>query len=206
MLSVCVRCEKQELDKIVARKTKRDVDVWKDEVVELFIDPLNSGLDLHFHIAINANGVTQDAKEKDVLSWDPELQVRCGREPGKAWIMEVRIPFRELGIRVGEVNKVWSANIIRSARRHDKPKYWEETSWAPTGLWKSHVPSMFGYLLMAAGTRDNTNAPGLQRTRQVLRLCVQYLPDHRKKHLLCERLGDDVLHLLVRYTGNDGCV
>ncbi len=45
--------------------------IWQhhfDEVVELFLDPINTRLPKYFHIVINSNGVSYDAQNKTDIS------------------------------------------------------------------------------------------------------------------------------------------
>jgi hypothetical protein len=156
-LYLAFRCEKADPDRVVCRKTKHDDDVWQDECIELFIDPKNTREKKYFHIIINSAGVTQDAHVNDT-SWDPELTVKCGKEKGKAWIAEVKIPFKALGSKDEKIGHVWSINFNRSARSSDNPQACEDTAWSPTYGDSSHVPEMFGYMWLdtLSTGRDDT--------------------------------------------------
>ena len=118
-----------------------------DEAIEIFIDPLNTRWELYYHIMINSLCTTQDSRNKADISWDPNLQVKCGKEKGKAWIMEVKIPFKEIGVDPKTMKKIWSFNITRTAYDVDNTDSIEELAWSPVGDDYVHVPELFGYLV-----------------------------------------------------------
>ncbi|MCY3023508.1 MAG: PQQ-binding-like beta-propeller repeat protein [Planctomycetota bacterium] len=154
-LYLAFRCEKADPDKVICTKTRRDDDVWQDECVEFFIDPQNTREKKYFHIIVNPAGITQEARVSDT-SWNPELTVKCGKEKGKAWIAEVKIPFKELELKGGKPSHVWSLNLNRSARNPTDAQAVEDTAWSRTYSNSSHVPEMFGYMWLDAleGGRD----------------------------------------------------
>lgn len=154
-LYLAVRAEKETLEHLVAKHTKRDGDVWQDEALELFIDPSNSLHDRYFHVAINAKGTMRDARERDDLTWNGDWEIATGREENRAWILEARIPYASIGMAQGKLNKVWSFNLTRSTRNPQKKGSDEDTAWSPTGTDSSHTPEMFGRLWLDAGNLEN---------------------------------------------------
>jgi hypothetical protein len=154
-LYVAVRCEKPDPGKLVAKQKERDGSLWRDECVDITIDPANTRKEKYFHITVNPLAVTYDARDRDDTSWNPRLEVKCGREAGKAWIVEVKIPFSELGVKAGAINRIWSFNVARTARDPARRGWTEESAWSPTGVESTHVPEMFGYLWMEIGTELN---------------------------------------------------
>jgi hypothetical protein len=154
-LYIAVRCGTPEPDKVVANRTTHDEDVWMDEAIDIYIDPKNSRTFNYFHIIVNAKGVTRDARYQTDLSWEPKLIVKCGKVPKKAWVMEMAIPLKDLGVDPKKVRKIWSFNITRIARDATGGGGPEDTAWSPTLSSSSHVPGRFGYLWMGvAGTPD----------------------------------------------------
>jgi hypothetical protein len=154
-LYFAVHCKTENPDRLVCQTTERDKGVWKDEAVEIFLDPRNvRKLKNYYHIMVNPAGVTQDAKKQKDNSWNPDLDVKCTKDKS-SWTMELAIPFTELGIEPGRMNKVWALNLTRSARDPDDPWMAEETGWSPTKSRTSHMPSMFGYMWLDAGHRAN---------------------------------------------------
>jgi len=156
-LYLAVRCEKPDPDRVVCKKTKRDDGVWQDECVEIFLDPKNTRKAPYFHIVVNPAGVTEESYGGK-KSWNPEMEVKCGKESGKAWIAEVRIPLRQLNLKPGSIGHVWSINLNRSARDPNDPQSCEDTAWSPTGGSSSHVPEMFGHMWLDAFRGDHGEA------------------------------------------------
>ncbi|MCX7805896.1 MAG: hypothetical protein N3A38_12000 [Planctomycetota bacterium] len=150
-LYVAVRAETKNPDRIVATKRQRDDDVWQDETVEIFLDPENTRESRYFHIIANAAGTLQDSRDKDDSSWNPKIEVKCGKEPGKAWVAEMKIPFSELGVKPGKLNKIWGFNLTRTARDPEDPATVEDTAWSPTESRSPHVPEKFGYMFLERG-------------------------------------------------------
>ena len=153
-LYLAFRCEKADTEHMVVNKTQHDDDVWQDECIEMFLDPLNTREKKYFHLIVNPAGVTQDARVSD-LSWNPAWTAKCGKEQGKAWIAEVKIPFKEFGLPAGQIGHVWSVNFNRSAR-DAATQACEDIAWSPTYCASSHVPECYGYLWLdaLAGGRD----------------------------------------------------
>lgn len=149
-LYIAIRCESPDPEKVIGGSKTRDKVHWTDEAVEIFIDPRGTRWELYYHIIVNTLGTTRDAREQFDISWDPKLTVKCGKDPGKAWIMEMKLPFKEFGIAKGDLAKAWSLNITRCAHNPAKKGDYEETAWSPVGDDCSHVPEMFGYLHMDA--------------------------------------------------------
>ncbi len=161
-LYVYTRCMTPFPDGVLAKIQKRDQNIFHDETVEMFLDPTNFREDMYFHILVNAIGTTGDIRNRNDPSWNPALKVKTGRDPKKAWLMEIRIPFADLGVKQGKVNKIWSFNLNRTARPEPKPPLGiddveiEDTAWSPTYSSSSHRPQMFGYLWLDAGNIVNT--------------------------------------------------
>jgi hypothetical protein len=116
-----------QLSEIKANAKGRDSSVFKDDSIELFIatDPkVPSG---YYHFAINTKGVIYDAKHPvPGASWNSTVSTKTAFND-KSWIMEVKIPLKELGISKPLNNVVWNINICRN-----KPSLGELSSWNPT--------------------------------------------------------------------------
>jgi len=154
-LFVFATCETPAVGDIVADVRDHDGSVWRDDCVELFIDPSNKrSLDDYMHIQVNSIGVTADAKGPKAnqdASWEPALSVKT-KALDNAWVMEMSIPFKELCGPEGRVNRVWAANFNRMAYLLTGD---EDTAWSPTGVTDSHVPARFGALWLDAGNVEN---------------------------------------------------
>lgn len=153
-LCIFARCETPNPEDLLADIRDHDGQVWNDDCIELFIDPTNQRKK-YGHIQINSIGTTADAMgslDDQDSGWDPELQL-AAKVDKKAWVLEIVIPFSELGVEDGQVNRVWAANFNRMAYLLTGT---EDTAWSPTGSTNSHVPEKFGVLWLDAGTVDNT--------------------------------------------------
>ena len=144
-LYIAARCRSEDPAKVKAGRTVRDSSIWKDEAIELFIDPLGTRWELYYHLMVNARGTTQDSKNQFDIAWDPEVTVKCGKEDD-AWVMEMKIPFRELDVTQKNFHPIWSFNIYRSTRDVNTGAFIEESAWSPVGDDCSHIPEMFGFL------------------------------------------------------------
>ena len=144
-LYIAARCTTEDPAKVKAGRTVRDTAIWKDEAIELFIDPRGTHWELYYHLMVNARGTTQDSKNQFDVAWDPDLTVQCGKEKD-AWVMEMKIPFTEIGVTKENFQPIWSFNIYRSTRDVKSGSFIEESAWSPIGDDCSHIPEMFGYL------------------------------------------------------------
>lgn len=154
-LFVFFQCAAPNTPKLVANVTEHDGHVWEDESVELFLDPANRRASPIMHVLVNSKGVTCDGKDTDGdmdTDWDPKLAVRTIVDM-EAWTCEIALPFAELGLKSGDVPRVWAANFNRMARLTGGT---EDIAWSPTGSKISHVPEKFGWLWVDAGTVDNS--------------------------------------------------
>jgi hypothetical protein len=155
-LCIFATCETPDIDALLADVREHDGSVWNDDCVELFIDPANKReVDSYMHIGVNSVGTTAEAKgpkgDED-FSWDPKMKVatKVGK---KAWTVELIIPFTEMGVKAGKINRVWAVNFNRMAYLLEAT---EDTAWSPTDGDDSHVPVKFGALWLDVGTVDNT--------------------------------------------------
>ncbi len=145
-LYVAVRCGCMDPARVVADKTKHDDNVWSDEDIEIFIDPLNARKKQYAQIIINAKGVTEDTyRGKGGRSWNPALTVKTMKEE-KAWTVEIKIPFKALGLEADALGKTWAFNITRSVRHPEDPGTLEDLAWSPTFSTSPHYPEAFGNL------------------------------------------------------------
>ena len=100
-LYVAVECDEPNPDKLVARYTEHDQDVYGDDCVELFMDPAGEGR-YYQHFCINSNGAWYDDSGADyglvhAKLWECPLQTGTKVDAAaKKWGVEVRIPFAAL--------------------------------------------------------------------------------------------------------------
>ena len=124
---------------------KHDQDIWKDEENELFIDTEHDAAKPYYHIMINAKNVTQDAHNGGVENgWEAKLESATKiNQADKNWVLEIKIPFKDLEVKKMPVGKTWGWNF----NRHIVPKGGKDTwtGWATTGA-SFHTPNRFGDL------------------------------------------------------------
>ncbi len=128
-----------------------DAPLWHDNSVELFLDPTATAGPGYYQVIVNAAGSVADLRARDLKAWDPRLTAATATDGG-AWTAELAVPFAELGLAPGSINKVWRMNLTRFSTSPP-----EDTSWCVLGDFSSHTPSRFGYLWVDAG--DVLNVP-----------------------------------------------
>ena len=122
-----------------------DGSVWKDDCVEIFLDPSRSHKK-YFQFVSNALGVMAEgyragAGKKFVKEWDGAWKVTASVLKD-SWVCEVEIPFDSLNVSTPKAGEIWGSNICRE--RHSGNVF-ELSSWS---LAKNfHNPRKFGRLV-----------------------------------------------------------
>jgi len=114
-LYVAVLCVETMMNNLVATETKHDGEVWRDDEVELFLNP-SGDRRRYVQIAVNTRGVIMDASFTDAkkgmsLEYESgaEVAVHKGR---REWSVELRIPFANLPVE--EAGGAWTFHIARN--------------------------------------------------------------------------------------------
>lgn len=149
--------------------TERDSDTWKQEVLEVFIDPDGDGKD-YLELQVTPGGVIFDANFKDALgagegtrdeqidrarAWNMEgleasvvVDGTYNDEPGKdtSWTVEMKLPFASLpgAGSAPQPGARWATNFYRFDRPGKKQSYAYAWSTGPRGNF--HDVSKFGEL------------------------------------------------------------
>lgn len=137
---------------IAASMTRRDDDLWKEEAVEIFLDPAGDGRE-YLEIEVNPLGAVYDAwirysadidfdKAKEFNLRSLRAMTEIIRSAGvksedKRWTCEIAIPLSELPSRLSNTFRL---NLTRIDRHERKHVYY---AWSPTYRW-FHVPERFG--------------------------------------------------------------
>lgn len=137
---------------ITATMTRRDDNLWREEVVEVFLDPTGEGRE-YLEIEVNPLGAVFDAwiRYDTAIDFESALMfdlknlnvaVRMDgtlkdRIPDTGWTCEMAIPLRELPARPGRAARINLTRIDRIGGRH------VYDAWSPTRKW-FHVPEKFG--------------------------------------------------------------
>ncbi|MDO8682145.1 MAG: carbohydrate-binding family 9-like protein [Armatimonadota bacterium] len=149
---------------------KRDMPLWEEEVVEVYLDPLGKG-EHYKEFEVNPLGALMDldiprAVDGNPGDWKPSarwnsrgirwktrvlgtLNKRDDRDTG--WVVEMAIPLRECaptgaGVRVGDI---WRAQFFRIDRKTLGDANAEFLTWSPTDVF--HRPERFGIIRFGAG-------------------------------------------------------
>ena len=84
-------------EKMMLQSTKRDEPVWKDDDLELFIDPEGTAT-TYFHLAVNPKGAVYDAKcvpGSFDPGWNADCEVAC-KTLADRWVLEMKIKVSSL--------------------------------------------------------------------------------------------------------------
>lgn len=128
--------------------TERDGPLWKEEVVELFLDPQGDG-DAYFEIELNPLGTVLDLVIRRVrngfrkdLRWNCEGLRTIASRTATGWAAEFAVPFRSVSAHAPRNGACWRANFLRIDRPPGKER--ELSAWSPTFCGTFHVPARFG--------------------------------------------------------------
>jgi len=104
---------------LVAKVADRDADVWRDDCIEIFLDPTPGTDDFH-QFVINSKGVVVDLGyhlrkgERSTRTWDLD-GLRVAAAAGKdAWDLEVAFPYAGFGRTRPEPGEEWLFNVCES--------------------------------------------------------------------------------------------
>jgi cellulose/xylan binding protein with CBM9 domain len=126
-----------QLDRFSAKRKKRDSAVWTDDSVELFIRP-DPASGKYYHLAVNLAGTLYDtARPAPGAAWNSEAKTGVGRND-KAWIVEIAVPLKNIGITKVTNGLVCQINFCRNTTWQR-----ENTCWSPTGG-NFHIIDRFG--------------------------------------------------------------
>jgi hypothetical protein len=152
-LYVAFSCED---DSINATMTEYNDEIYKEEVIEVFIDddcdlktyieievnPLNTLLHYEAHNNLKGNVLLYARKEKKVFN------VVLHGEDQKKWSAEIAIPMTEFTAAANIPPKPgdrWLVNFYRIKRPPNGED--EFTAWSPTVVRRYHTPQKFGQLI-----------------------------------------------------------
>ena len=143
VLYLAVEC-RQDMAGAVAAATTRDGRVWRDDSVEVFLNPLapEASRDT-LQLIVNPAGTVFDAWRGNSRDWNGVERVAVATS-AESWSMEAAIPLAEVGIDVAEAPAA-RINVIRNVvgTRHNRE---EISSWYPS--WAAHAdPGARGVLV-----------------------------------------------------------
>lgn len=153
---------------VVARLTRRDTIIWKENDFEVFLDPDGDGTE-YYEFEINARNTVMDllmthpyrAGGDFIMPWDctglhhavcVEGTLNHSTDTDRGWTVEMAIPIRTLRknfayTRGAEVGEVWRLNFSRVQWLDASPGGTESNwVWSPCGEVAMHMPERWGYL------------------------------------------------------------
>jgi len=143
-----------DMSKLQARCTKRDQmtkpGMWEDDSVEIFLSPSAADRRDCFQFVINSKGVllnlhrTDIAEGKNDYKWNSHTQTKAWQEANR-WILQVRIPFKDLGITQPYAGKKLSANFYRNRYCGTSEN---QTCWSPISSTPKYSPNLFGTITL----------------------------------------------------------
>jgi hypothetical protein len=122
---------------IQATARPRDLQVYVDECVEVFLAPDPTHPQSYFHFIVNAAGSIQDELGRDP-EWNPSWQAKTAMSNG-GWEVEMCIAWAELPL-TASTGSIWRANFCRHC-----PAVSENSCWAPCKQ-SFHEPEHFGQI------------------------------------------------------------
>ncbi|MFH1377680.1 MAG: sugar-binding protein [Planctomycetota bacterium] len=142
-LYVACLFDEPQIEKIRRESKGKERDssqVWRDDCVEIFIDPNRTGTE-YYQFSVAETGVQFDAKKKDV-EWNAEWTSAVETSNGQ-WRVEIAIPFKFLGVDAPKSGDIWGFNVSRN----DVPSR-EYSQWSCTDG-DSHRADLFGNIRFA---------------------------------------------------------
>jgi acylphosphatase len=136
---------------LISVAKERDGRVWNDDSIEVFLQP-DEGWPL-FHLIINSEGVVYDRRDTDV-KWNGNWEIGnyIGQPPAelagiypedvkRIWLLEIGIPFSELGRETPVEGETWRVNFCRNSKSGGR----QSLTFAPTFTQYAEREN-FGYL------------------------------------------------------------
>jgi uncharacterized protein with FMN-binding domain len=117
-------------------------DIWRDDSIELFIDPLGKR-ESYYQFIVNSRGIAweafHDSPGSADTTWQPKYEVKAG--VGKeSWIVTLALPY-SIFDRTAAPQTEWTFNAV-----HTRTVDNEILLWSPVFSSSSHKPDKFGML------------------------------------------------------------
>lgn len=122
LIELKVHCDEPEIKSLRANSKVHDVDVWKDDLVEIFINPARKGQN-YAQFAVAPTGVSYDAaliNNSREPQWNPAGIEIIPQRDEKSWSFTMRIPAAVLLSLLPDLRKTgpdqWSFNLVRTRK------------------------------------------------------------------------------------------
>ncbi len=132
-------CQEPSPEKMRARMTERDMEIYSDDSVEIMISQPGQP---YYHIAVNSLGTLYDAKEQDA-AWNAEI-TGIARTSESSWTVEVSIPLSALNVKWSPGIRL-AFNFFRARHAGEKPEF---SSWSVVQK-RFHEPERFWLMELA---------------------------------------------------------
>ncbi len=134
-LYIAFECQQKDPSKLAVIHKKHDANFWKEDSVEVYLDPGRSMRD-YFQFALNAGGARRDTRNGDPEwngDWKSAVKVHDDN-----WVAELFIPFSSLALHQN-VGETWGVNFCRNDMQYGRSQWVTmEHDW--------HRPEAFGTL------------------------------------------------------------
>ncbi|MEE3371448.1 MAG: DUF4838 domain-containing protein [Planctomycetota bacterium] len=147
------RCPERHPEKITADTHDNDHGGFKDDSIELFIDPTGRGA-AYYHFCINTAGAVYDALRDATavgaaakVTWDSNIQVKATIR-NDHWELRAALPLDGLGIKGPLARSTWRFNIAR--RQFTEKDRAPRLVWSPLAGGGSTEPGRFGIITFNA--------------------------------------------------------
>jgi hypothetical protein len=177
-LYLAVACLEPNIKGLRAYSTDRDSAIWRDDCIELFLDP-NHDRQSYTHIIVNAKGGIFDRQSPGDANWNGDFTVAT-KIGADSWSVEMAIPFQTLGV-TAKQGMVWGLNLGRERYAEAKSPL---SAWSAT-LGKFAVPDRFGDVVFA----QTSDAPELTVPKVAFgpnRLGIADCPSKPDVRVLCD--------------------
>ena len=150
-LYVAARLHSRKPDQLKAVETARDASVWRDDCLEVFIDPGQTHTEW-YQFVTNPLGSQYDALlpggvKGRGIPWNGSWAVKAAVVED-AWLVEMRIPFADFG-QVPKPGDSWGFNVCREA-----PSVGELSMWTDTGGKFTRVRGLADLVFASAADGD----------------------------------------------------
>ncbi|UCH36414.1 MAG: hypothetical protein JSV65_08690 [Armatimonadota bacterium] len=137
------KCYEEHMDRLVTRSIERDEAEWRDDCVEILLQPPDDGT--FYHLIATAGLMRYDAVNRPGsdadTEWNPAWELQTVWSDDR-WEMEVSIPWTALGVQP-EPGQQWRFNLAREEQPHS-----ELSSYCPVPE-RFPDPAYFGTLALA---------------------------------------------------------
>lgn len=146
-LYVAARFAEEDIPHIRCVETRRDGLVWRDDGIELMLNPKPEQAD-YFHFMTNFKNVQYDGINLDPapnFSWQSAVAVESATN-SKGWVIELGFTWAELGVEEAPKpdTRMW-LQIVRNRYRGPGENN-ELMQWSPAFMFHNHQPDRYGTL------------------------------------------------------------